>query len=179
MSDQIRPEKLVRQGKKAYEKGDFIAAAEVYSSAADRYEEKGDFLAAAEMRNNCCVAYLQAGEGEVALSAVHETPAVFAASGDLQRQGMALGNLGAALEAVDRLEEAAEVYSQSVALLQETGATDLYLHVVKSLSALYLRTGRHVEALAIMQSGLDNIDHPNLRQRALKELLQAPFKLLK
>jgi tetratricopeptide (TPR) repeat protein len=128
------------------------------------------------MRNNSSVAYLQAGEAQAALKSVEGTPAIFAAGGDQRRQGISLGNLGAALEAVGRLDEAAEAYLQSAELLQASGENDLRVYVMKSLSALQLRTGRHIEALASMQSGLEGIEHPKPQERLLKRLFGAPLK---
>jgi hypothetical protein len=49
---------------------------------------------------------------------------------------------------------------------------------MKSLSALHLRTGRHIEAIAAMESGLEGVQHPKPQQRFLKKLLNAPLKLL-
>jgi hypothetical protein len=43
---------------------------------------------------------------------------------------------------------------------------------------LHLRTGRHIEAIAAMESGLEGIQHPKPQQRLLKRLLSAPLKLL-
>jgi hypothetical protein len=48
---------------------------------------------------------------------------------------------------------------------------------MQSLSALQLRTGHQLEELATMQAGLDGLEKPNPQQRALKKLLQMPFKL--
>jgi hypothetical protein len=72
----------------------------------------------AELLNNCGVAYLRIGNGKSALQAIEATPATFAAAGDVRRQGLALGNLGDALEAVGRKQEAADVFMQSADLLE-------------------------------------------------------------
>ena len=178
MDEQISINQLVHEGKSAYQQGDFIAAARAFDAAADSYSISGNVLNAAEMRNNSSVAYLQAGEVQAALRAVEGTPAIFATAGDIRRQGMALGNLGAALEAMNRLDEAAKAYSQSAELLESIGENDLRAFVMKSLSALQMRSGRHIEALATMQAGLDGIEHPKPQQRLLKRLLKVPFKFL-
>ncbi len=178
MNEQISVNQLISQGKSAYQQGDFIAAARAFDAAGDSYSVSGDELNAAEMRNNSSVAYLQAGEAQAALVAVEGTPAIFATAGDLRRQGMALGNLAAALEAMNRLEEATKAYLQSAELLESIGEKDLRAYVMKSLSALQLRSGRHIEALSTMQAGLDGIEHPKPQQRLLKRLLNVPFKFL-
>jgi tetratricopeptide (TPR) repeat protein len=178
MDEQISIKQLISDGKSAYQQGDFLAAARAFDAAAESYTAAGDALNAAEMSNNSSVAYLQAGEAQEALRSVEGTPVVFANAGDRRRQGMSLGNLGAALEAVGRLDEAADVYRQSAELLEATGEDDLRAYVMKSLSALQLRKGRHIEAVATMESGLEGIKHPKPQQSFLKKLLGIPRKLL-
>jgi len=178
MDEPISINQLITEGKSAYQQGDFIAAGRAYEAAAASYQAAGDPLNAAEMRNNSSVAYLQAGERQAALNAVEGTPSIFASAGDVRRQGMALGNLGSALEANNRLAEAAEAYQQSADLLSQSGEQDLRAYVMKSLSALQLRKGQHVEALATMQAGLEGMEHPKPQERLLKRLLRAPFKFL-
>jgi tetratricopeptide (TPR) repeat protein len=178
MEENISLKQLVSEGKSAYQQGDFLAAARAFDAAAEAYSAAGDALNAAEMSNNSSVAYLQAGEAQEAFRSVEGTPAIFAKAGDLRRQGISLGNLGAALEAMGRLDDAADAYRQSAELLQSAGENDLRAYVMKSLSALHLRTGRHVAAIAAMESGLEGIEHPKPQQRLLKRLLSAPLKLL-
>lgn len=178
MEEQISINQMINEAKSAYQQGDFIVAARAFDAAADSYDVSGDALNAAEMRNNSSVAYLQAGEVSKAFRAVEGTPAVFATAGDVRRQGMALGNLGSALEAMNRLDEASKAYAQSAELLGSIGENDLRAYVMKSLSAIQMRSGRHIEALSTMQAGLDGIEHPKPQQRLLKRLLQVPFKFL-
>ena len=176
--DTLTPEQLAREGTEAYKKGDFLAAAQAFQAAAESYAAGGDHLNAAEMKNNCSVAYLQAGEAEAALRAVEGTVEVFAAAGDLRRQGLAAGNLGAALEELDRFEEAAQAYQQSAEALEKAGEDALRAHVMQSLSSVQLRTGKHLQAVANMQSGLEGVKRPTPQQRMLKRLLQIPFNML-
>jgi tetratricopeptide (TPR) repeat protein len=96
----------------------------------------------------------------------------------LRRQGLALGNLAAALEANGRLEEAVELYQQSADVLKQAGEDQLRANVMQSLSAVQLRTGRQLEALASMSAGLEDIKHPNPKQSILKRLLRIPFRML-
>ncbi len=178
MDENISSNQLVQEAKSAYEEGDYLTAAHAFDAAAASFEGSDDTLSAAEMRNNSSVAYLQAGEAQLALKAVEGTSAIFAEVGDLRRQGMSLGNLGCALEAVDRHSQAADAYRQAAELLEQAGEHDLRAYVMKSLSGLQLRSGHHIEALGTMQSGLEGIEHPKPQERLLKRLLQAPFKLL-
>ncbi len=178
MSETILPSQLVMDAKKSYQMGDFMESAHTFEAAALGYLNSGDELMASEMRNNSSVAFLQAGEVESALHAVMGTEAIFAKAGDIRRQGIALGNLGAALEAMDRLDEAVDAYVQSADLLKQAEEADLRMHVMRSLSGLQLRTGRQIEALGTMQAGLADIDKPSLKQRLLKRLLNMPYKLM-
>jgi tetratricopeptide (TPR) repeat protein len=178
MSETVSVQQLVDEGKTAYEQGDFISAAKAYQAAAESYAASGDELAAAEMRNNSSVAYLQGDDTSAALSVVQGTPEIFEAAGDTRRQGMAYGNLGAVYEAQEQYEDAVDAYSRSADLLGEVGDNDLRLNVMKSLSAVKMREGRHLEALAAMQSGLEDIEKPTPKQSFLKKLLGLPSKYL-
>jgi tetratricopeptide (TPR) repeat protein len=177
MEEAISVKELVAEAQAAYKQGDYLAAARAFEAAAQGYLVQGEGMLAAEMRNNSSVAYLQAGDASSALRVVTGTPQVFEQAGDVRRHGMALGNLAAALEGLNRLDEAAQAYHQSGQLLKLAGEQELYLHVMQSLSALQLRTGRHLEAVSTMRDGLESLQRPNPRQRLLKALLQIPSKL--
>jgi tetratricopeptide (TPR) repeat protein len=178
MSETVSAKQLVDEGKLAYEKGEYLTAARAYQAAAESYAGNGDELTAAEMRNNSSVAYLQGEELDAALSAVEGTPEIFEAAGDARRGGMAYGNLGAVYEAQEQFEDAVDAYSRSADLLSEAGDNDLRLSVMKTLSSLKMREGRHLEALATMQSGLEDIEKPTPKQSFLKKLLGMPSKYL-
>lgn len=178
MSEAISVKQLVSEAKSAYKRGDFEAAGRAYEAAAIGYQTEDDILAAAEMQNNSSVSFLQAGDVSAALQAVEGTAQVFADAGDIRRQGMALGNLGAALEADGRLEDAMDIYSQSADLLKHAGEDEFRANVMQSLSNLQLRTGRQYEALFTMEAGLSGIQHPKPSQRILKRLLRFPYKFL-
>ncbi len=178
MSNAVSPDKLTKEGKSAYQNGDYLAAAQAFEAAQQRYLSRGDDLNAAEMANNCSVAYLQAGDGQAALKAVEGTAAIFAEAGDLRRQGMALGNLASALEAVDRTEEAVETYLQSASMLEKAGEDQLRSNVMHSLSMLQFRAGKQLQALASMQSGLQGVKRPTPKQSLLKKLLSIPVDML-
>jgi tetratricopeptide (TPR) repeat protein len=178
MKAALPPAQLAEMGLKAFHEKDFLRAEEAFSQAAEAYTLSGDELSAAEMANNRSVALLQAGRLDEALQAASGTAEIFSQANDRLRQAKALGNQAAALDALHRFVEAADYYKQSADLLKDLGELDLRAAVMQSLSTLQLRQGRHLEALATMDAGLDGIKHPNLRQRMVKKLLQAPFKLL-
>lgn len=179
MDDQgLTPPELTGNGRAAYQQGDFETAARWYSAAAQAYEEANDPLAGAEMRNNCCVALLQANHPAAALEMVLGTPEFFAARGEIAKQGMALGNIAAAEQAIGNIDQAIDYYRQSAECLLNAGETQLRANTMQALSALLLRKGQQIEALSTMQSGLEAIEKPTLKQRTLKRLLTMPFRLL-
>jgi tetratricopeptide (TPR) repeat protein len=178
MSDALNQAQLGKDAKEAYQRGDYGTAAKLFQAAAQGFASIGDKLNEAEMLNNCGVAYLRLGDGKAALQAVEATPATFAAAGDIRRQGLALGNLGDALESVGRKQEAADIYTQSAEILEQAGEDEMRAHVLQSLSKLQLKSGRQIEALATMEAGLEGFKKPSLIQRLLKKLLRFPFKLM-
>ena len=179
MTEALTSKQLSSEGKEAYQAGDYAAAARAFEAASQSFAAAGDLLMAAEMQNNSSVAYLKSGDAETSLHVVESTPALFASSGDTRRQGMALGNLGSALEALGRTSEAVEAYRQSAELLQQVGEHELRAYVMQSLSAIQLRSGKSLEALATMQSSFEGIEKPTSKQRFLQRLLNAPMKFLK
>jgi tetratricopeptide (TPR) repeat protein len=178
MSDTLTPNDLLKEANHAYKKGDYLSAARLFVASAQAFSEEGNDLQAAETNNNACVAYLQIDENEKALSVVENTTEILEASKDPIKPAMAWGNLGSALEANDRFEEAEMAYTKSAELLREAGEDKLRSNVLQSLSALQLNDGRKLEAWATMKAGVDGIKRPNIKQRTLKQLLEMPFKFL-
>jgi len=178
MNQPLSPEEIAKEAKRAYDRGEFTEAAHLYKASAQGYASRDDALGSAEMLNNCSVAYVRAGDGEAAFQAVDGTPAIFAAAGDIRRQGIALGNLGAALEALKKKMEAEEAYLQSADLLFQAGEGELRAQVMQSLSALQLRGGRHFEAVASMQSGMQSMPKKGIKQKILSGLLKFQSRFL-
>ncbi|MDH5605586.1 MAG: tetratricopeptide repeat protein [Anaerolineae bacterium] len=173
------PEETTQQAHKAYQKGNFQAAAEHFTAAAEAYKKAGNLALAAEMANNCSVALLQAGNAQGALEAAMGTEKVFQDAGDTSKRAMAFGNQAAAYDALEQLDLAEKNYKKSAEIFQSIGETDLHSQVMKSYSAMLLRSGRQMEALSAMQAGIEHVKKPNLKQRILNSLLKIPFKLLK
>lgn len=177
MAETLTPAQIAQEGQAAYQRGDHQAAARAFQAAADGFGAAGNVLEAAEMANNACVALLKDKQPQAALEMVLGTDACFAEAGDVRRQAMALGNQAAALEGLDRLDEAKIAYGQSAELLKQVGEMELRAYVMQSLSALELRTGQHLQAYTTMYAGVQGIQNPNPRQRILKKLLAFPFRL--
>ena len=173
------PEEFADAGSKAYQEGDYLEAVQHFDAAVHGFKAQDKELKAAEMANNQSVALLQAGEAQAALDVVEGTDRRFENAGDRLHQAMALGNTAAALDALDRIEDAETAYSLSANLFEELGESELHANVIQAHSKMQLRSGRQIEALETMQTGLGKIKHPSLRQRMLKKLLKAPYKLFK
>ncbi|HEX2981757.1 MAG TPA: hypothetical protein VHO48_15965 [Anaerolineaceae bacterium] len=172
------PQEFCQAGKDAFGEGEYAAAAELFQKASDLYASQSAPLDAAEMRNNRAVALLKAGQNTTAWEALRGSDEIFAQAGDLRRQGMALGNMGSALEALKRNEEALLAYSRSADLLKQAGENELRANVLRSISALQMKTGKQLEALASMDAALSNEKRPSLKDRLLHKLLKIPFKMM-
>jgi tetratricopeptide (TPR) repeat protein len=166
------PDQLAEQGKLAFGNKKFDEAAELFSQAAEGYTLGRAGLMSAEMRNNMSVALLQAGKPQESLAAALDTDQVFSGAKDIKRQGMALGNQAAALEALNRYDEAVEKYDLAAQLFDQAGEGDLRAMVMKSSAAIKLKTGKVTASAFKMMGSLEAKDHTNFFERILKFLLR-------
>ena len=113
MTMTIEPAQLAEQGKQAFRNKQFDESAELFRQAAEGFSLGRNGLLAAEMKNNMSVALLQAGKAQESLDAALGTDLVFAGAKDIKSQGMALGNQAAALEALNRFDEAIAAYTST------------------------------------------------------------------
>ncbi len=178
MAETLTPSELIAEGKAAYQAKRYGDAAAAFEQAARSYQSAGEGLDAAEAANNASVAWLKGGDASSALRCVEGTPEVFATAGDLRRHGMALANRAAALEGLNRLNEALENYQKAAEVLKQAGEKDLRALVLENISALQLRTGSQLQALASMDAALENKGRLSIRERLLKKLLRVPFDML-
>jgi tetratricopeptide (TPR) repeat protein len=175
----LTPQDLMTEGKRAYQAGKYPEAAAAFTQASRALAAENLPQEAAEASNNASVAYLKAGDAAKALKAAEGTDLVFASVSDLRRQGMAVANQAAALDDLGRLDEALERYTQSSALLKQCGEKDLRSVVLKSISALQIRTGKQLQALASMDAALENQKRLSLRESLLQKLLRLPLDMLR
>ncbi len=165
-------QKLAEEGKQAFAAGQYEPALGKFETAAEGYAALNDKLNAAEMKNNQSVALLKLGRGQAALDAALGTDQIFASANDLKRQGMALGNQAAALEALKRWDEALATYDRSAEVFAQAGAGDLRSVVLKSAAAIKLRRGQVSESAFKMIGSMEAKDQPSLFERVLKSLLR-------
>lgn len=165
-------QKMTEEGKQAFEAGQYEPALEKFEQAAAGYDSLNDKLSAAELKNNASVALLKLGRGQAALDAALGTEDVFARASDLRREGMALGNQAAALEALKRWDEALAAYDRSAEVLGQAGEGDLRAMVLQSAAAIKLRRGKVSESAFKMIGSLEAKDKPSIFERLLKSLLR-------
>ena len=172
MTDQITPLTLADDGKKEYGKGNFKAAAGLFSQAAQAYASAGDELNAAEMKNNESVAFLQAGDARQALQAVEGTEDVFLKAGDLKRQGIAISNRAAALEGQKKWKEALAEYDRAASIFEQIGEGDMHSLVRKSAANINLKHLRVTDSQMDVMDSLRLVEKPTLAQRFMKFLMR-------
>jgi tetratricopeptide (TPR) repeat protein len=168
----LNPLTLAEDGKKEYEKGNFLAAADLFLQAAQSYTSVKDELNAAEMLNNQSVALLQAGKAKEALQATDGTEAVFQKAGDLKRQGIAVSNRAAALEGLKKWKEALAEYDRAAALFEQIDAGDMHSIVRKAAANINLKRGHLVDSQMDVYDSLRLVEKPTLTQRILKFLMR-------
>ncbi len=166
------PAQLADKGKQAFANKRYDDAAEYFRQAAEGFSLGRANLLAAEMRNNMSVALLQAGNAAGALEAALETDQVFAGAQDVKRQAMALGNQAAALEGLQRYEEAIEKYERSADLFAKVNDGDMRSLVMKSAAALKFKTGKITESAFKMMGAVDVKENPTLFERFMKFLMR-------
>lgn len=168
----LEPAQIADQGKQAFEGKNFIEAADLFRQAAEGFTAGNSALMAAEMMNNMSVALLQAGRAQEALNAALGTDQIFADAKDIKRQGMAVGNQAAALEGLNRYEEAIAAFERSAELFAQAGEGDLRSMVMKSAAAIKLKTGKITDSAFKMMGSLDVKENPSFFERILKFFLR-------
>ena len=168
----IDPITLAENGKSEYGKGNFKAAAGLFSQAAQTYIALHDELNAAEMKNNESVAWLQAGKAKEALQATDGTEAIFEKAGDLKRQGIAVSNRAAALEGLKKWQEALQEYDRAATLLEQAGEGDMHSIVRKAMANLNLKRGRIDASQMDVYDSLRLVEKPSFTQRIMKFLMR-------
>ena len=163
---------LAEKSKKEYEQGHYLAAADLFSQAAQAYISARDELNAAEMKNNRSVALLQAGKALEALQATEGTEAVFEKAGDIKRQGIAVSNRAAALEGLKKWSEALAEYDRAASLFEQAGEGDMHSTVRKAAANVNLIRGRIAESQMDVYDSLRLVEKPTLTQRIMKFLMR-------
>jgi tetratricopeptide (TPR) repeat protein len=130
------------------------------------------------MANNLSVTHLQNKKPDQALQAALDTDKIFETHDDHAKQGMALGNIGSAYEALGNLDQAVDYYQRSIEVLDKAGETEFRSLVQKSLATIQIKQGEHLAGIFSMQKSLDGKKNLAPREKWLKRLLKLPFKFL-
>jgi tetratricopeptide (TPR) repeat protein len=165
-------EQTVQAGKEAFESGRFEAAVDHFRAAAEEYSALGRAADAAEQSSNLSVTLLKLGRTQEALAAAIGTDEIFAAAGDVRRQGIALNNQAAAYEQLGRAEEALSAYERSSELLGQAGEKGLRAEVLKAAAGLQLRRGKLADSGFRMIGVLEAKERPSFFERILKYVLR-------
>lgn len=167
---------LVEKSKKEYEQGNYLAAAGLFSEAAQAYTDAQDELNAAEMKNNQSVALLQGGRAKEALQATEGTEDIFQRAGDLKRQGIAVSNRAAALEGLKKWNEALQEYDRAATLFEQVGEGDMHSTVRKAAANLNLKRGHLTDSQMDVFDSLRLVEKPSLAQRIMKFFIRIGFR---
>ncbi len=167
---------LVEKGKNEYEQGNYLAAADLFSQAAQAYTAAQDELNAAEMKNNQSVALLQGGRAKEALQATEGTEDIFQKAGDIKRQGIAVSNRAAALEGLKKWNESLQEYDRAASLFEQVGEGDMHSTVRKAAANLNLKRGRVTDSQMDVFDSLRLVEKPSLAQRIMKFFIRIGFR---
>jgi len=170
--DQLNSLTLADNGKKEYEKGNYLAAADLFLQAAQAYIFVQDEVNAAEMKNNQSVALLQAGKAKEALQATDGTEEIFQKAGDIKRQGIAVSNRAAALEGLKKWKEALAEYDRAASLFEQIGEGDMHSIVRKAAANINLKRGRIADSQMDVYDSLRLVEKPTFTQRIMKFLMR-------
>lgn len=173
--DHITAVSLAEKSKKEYENGNYLAAADLFSQAAQAYASAQDALNAAEMKNNESVALLQAGKAKEALQSTEGTEEIFQKAGDIKRQGIAVSNRAAALEGLKRWSEALAEYDRAASLFEQAGEGDMHSMVRKTAANLHLKRGHITDSQMDVYDSLRLVEKPSLAQRIMKFFMRIGF----
>jgi len=166
---------LAEQAKQEYEKGQYLAAADLFSQTAQAYENVRDELNAAEMKNNQSVALLRAGKAGDALRVTDGTEEIFQKAGDLKRQGIAIANRAAALDGLKKWSEAMDEYNRAAVILEEAGEGDMHSVVRKATAEIFLKRGYISNTQMDVIDSLRLVEKPTFTQRILKFMMRMGF----
>jgi len=170
---------LRNQAESCYKEKKYSEAAQIYLGLANQSHLLGNETDEAELKNNASVAFLLAGNCQAAYETAFQTDLVFLNAGNLKFAGMSLGNQAAALEELGKNKEALVLFEKGAQVLKEADEKDLRAYILKRISAIKLKQGNHLEALAHMDAALQNANSLSKKEKFLKKLSNLVFKLIR
>jgi tetratricopeptide (TPR) repeat protein len=169
MTEEI--EVIKQQAMKDYNKKNFESAIQGFQTCLTYFKSIDDELSAAEAHNNLSVTYLGMKSAQLAYEEALGTDEIFARNGDRKRQGMAVANTAAALEALDRKEEALALYERSLDIFKEIGEKEMRASILRRIADLQIKTKRGFQAIASMEAAYDQEEKRPLKDSLFKSIL--------
>jgi len=168
MSDAVA---VKEEGLKLYRAGRYEEAATKFAEAQLLFANEGNAREVAECANNRGVSWRQAAKYDEATAAFEEARPLFQGLNDRVGEGQVLGNLAAVVEAQDDKQHAAELYLEAIDLFTAAGAKDYAKDTYTALSKLKLKQRDVVGAMTAFDSGLEQLDKPNLIERMARKII--------
>jgi tetratricopeptide (TPR) repeat protein len=168
MSDAIA---VKEEGLKLYRAGRYADAAAKFAEAQQLFATAGNAKEVAECANNRGVCWRQAEKYDEASAAFEEARPLFQNLNDLVGEGQVVGNLAAVVESQGDKQHAAELYLAAIDLFTKAGAKDYAKDTYTALSKLKLKQRDVVGAMTAFDSGLEQLDKPNLIERMARKII--------
>ena len=159
------------EGLKLYRAGRYEDAAAKFTEAQQLFANAGNHKEVAECANNRGVCWRQAARFDEATAAFEEARPLFQGLNDLVGEGQVLGNLAAVVEAQGDKQHAGELYQEAIDLFTKAGAKDYAKDTYTALSKLKLKQRDVVGAMTAFDSGLEQLDKPNLIERMARKII--------
>ena len=159
------------EGLKLFRASRFEEAAAKFAEAQQLFAGEGDQKECAECANNRGVCWRQAAKYEEAAAAFEEARPLFQSLEDVVGEGQVVGNLAALAESQGDKQHAAELYLEATDLFTRAGAKDYAKDTYTALSRLKLKQRDVVGAMTAFDSGLEQLDKPNLIERMARKII--------
>ncbi len=162
---------IKEEGLKLYRAGHYEDAAAKFAEAQQSFAHEGNQKEVAECANNRGVCWRQAAKFEEATAAFEEARPLFQGLNDLTGEGQVVGNLATLVESQGDKQHAADLYLEAIDLFTKAGAKDYVKDTYTALSKLKLKQRDVVGAMTAFDSGLEQLDKPNLIERMARKII--------
>ena len=159
------------EGMKLYRAGRYEDAAAKFVEAQQAFAIAGNQKEVAECANNRGVCWRQAARFDEATAAFEEARPLFQSLNDRIGEGQVVGNLAALVESQGDKQHAGELYLEAIDLFTKAGAKDYAKDTYTALSKLKLKQRDVVGAMTALDSGLEQLDKPNLIERMARKII--------
>ena len=162
---------IKEEGLNLFRAGRYEEAAAKFAEAQQLYAGEGNQKEFAECANNRGVCWRQAAKFEEAAAAFEEARPLFQSLDDAVGEGQVVGNLAALVESQGDKQHAAELYLEAIDLFNKAGAKDYAKDTYTALSRLKLKQRDVVGAMTAFDSGLEQLDKPNIIERMARKII--------